>query len=186
MKHFAGHYYHVYNRGVSRKSIFLNAENYRFLVRRAKQYLPLYDLKVIAYCLMPNHYHFLLRPETDHSLSPFIQRLFNSYTQAFNRQQQRKGTLFEGRVKSKLVDKDDYLLHLTRYIHLNPVEAGLVSHPGDWLYSNYLEWIGKRDSELCDPQFIENFFSTPSDYEAFTLADISPEVQKKLAPFSFD
>ena len=87
--HLAGHYYHIYNRGCSRECIFANDGNFVFLLRRAKSFLADYPLNVIAYCLMPNHYHFLLRPEEDGVLSQFIQRLFNSYTQAFNKQQGR-------------------------------------------------------------------------------------------------
>ena len=128
--HLAGHYYHVYNRGCNRERIFADDGNYLFLLRRAKAFLADYALSMMAYCLMPNHYHFLLRLEQDGALSRFVQRLFNSYTQAFNKQQGRGGTLFEGRAKSVLVDTDEYVLHLCRYIHLNPVKAGLVAHPG--------------------------------------------------------
>ena len=135
----AGHYYHVYNRGCNRERIFANDGNYAFLLQRAKVVLKDLPLSVISYCLMPNHYHFLLRPEEDDALPRFIQRLFNSYTQAFNKQQRRSGTLFEGRAKSKFVDNDEYVVHLCRYIHLNPVRAGLVSNPSEWAYSNYLE-----------------------------------------------
>lgn len=92
--HLAYHYYHVYNRGCNREQIFANDNNYLFLLQRAKSFLPDYSLKVVAYCLMPNHYHFLLHPQEDGVLSRFIQRLFNSYTQAFNKQQKRSGTLF--------------------------------------------------------------------------------------------
>ncbi len=127
--HQAGYYYHVYNRGCNRERLFVNDENYLFLLKRAKSYLSEYPLSVIAYCLMPNHYHFLCRPEEDDSLSRYIQRLFNSYTQAFNKQQGRSGTLFEGRYKSILVDTDEYVIHLCRYIHVNPVRAGLVRDP---------------------------------------------------------
>jgi REP element-mobilizing transposase RayT len=137
--HLAGHYYHVYNRECNRERIFVNEGNYEFLVKRTNSFLSDYSLSVIAYCLMPKHYHFLCRPEEDDSLWRFIQRLFNSYTQAFNKQQGRSGTLFEGRAKSILVDTDDYVIHLCRYIHLNPVRAGLVMHPSQWAYSNYLE-----------------------------------------------
>ena len=93
--HLAGHYYHVYNRGCNRQPIFANAGNYLFLLRRAKSFLVSYPLSVIAYCLMPNHYHFLLRQETDQVLSKFVNVLFNAYVQAVNRQQGRKGTLFK-------------------------------------------------------------------------------------------
>ena len=94
--HVADHYYHVYNRGCNRARIFANDGNYVFLLRRAKTYLAEYPLALIAYCLMPNHYHFLLRPEADGVLSRFIQRLFNSYSQAFNKQQNRSGRCSKG------------------------------------------------------------------------------------------
>jgi len=145
--HLAGHYYHVYNRGCNRQHIFANDGNYRFLLRRAKSFLVDYSLSVIAYCLMPNHYHFLLRPNKDGELSRFVQRLFNSYTQAFNKQQ--------GRAKNILVDTDEYIVHLCRYIHLNPVKAGLVAHPGEWPYSNYLEWVERRRGTLVDRAFVQ-------------------------------
>ena len=87
--HLTGHYYHIYNRGFNRERIFANDGNYVFLLRRAKSFLADYPLSVIAYCLMPNHYHFLLHPEADGTLSRSIQRLFNSHTQAFNKQQGR-------------------------------------------------------------------------------------------------
>jgi putative transposase len=174
--HLAGHYYHVYNRGCNRQPIFANAGNYLFLLRRVKSYPADDPLSVIAYCLMPNHYHFLLRPEQDEALSPFIQRLFNSYTRAFNRQQGRSGTLFEGRAQSTLVDTEQYVIQLCRYIHLNPVKAGLVSHPGDWPYSNYLEWVERRDGALVDRQFVRQCFATAADYEAFVMSEIEPSL----------
>lgn len=183
MKHFAGQYYHVYNRGTNRQKIFACDENYLFLLRRIVQYSASSAVTFIAYCLMPNHYHFLLRAESDDSLSPFVQRLFNSYTQAYNRQQRRSGTLFEGRAKSKLVDKDKYILHLARYIHLNPVKKGLVMHPRDWPYSNYREWVGSRSGKLYDPEFVAMFFRTPEEYERFVLSEISADVESQLTKY---
>ncbi len=92
MAHFAGQYYHVYNRGCNREPIFCSEENYKFLLRQAKRFLADAAVAVIAYCLMPNHYHLLLRSENDGAIARYVQRLFNSYTQAFNRQQSRSGT----------------------------------------------------------------------------------------------
>jgi putative transposase len=132
MQHHAGQYYHVYDRGVNRQPIFAHEDNYHFLLRRVKQFLLLYPLRVIAYVLMPNHYHFLVGVDKDEALSPFFQRLFNSYSQAFNRQQSRSGTLFEGRAKSILVNETNYIYALVRYVPINPVVAGLVKDPGDW------------------------------------------------------
>lgn len=94
---------------------------------------------MVAYCLMPNHYHFLVRQLSDRALSQWVQMLFNGYSQAINQQLNRKGTLFQNRAKHILIDKDEYLVHLVRYIHYNPVEAGLVHSPEEWQFSNYLE-----------------------------------------------
>ena len=184
--HLAGHCYHVYNRGCNRENIFANEGNYLFLMRRAKSYLADYPLSVIAYCLMPNHYHFLLRPDEDDGLSPFIQRLFNSYTQAFNKQRRRSGTLFEGRAKSILVDTDEYVLHLCRYIHLNPVRAGLVARPEQWPYSNYLEWLERRGGTLVDHAFVRHYFPVVTDYEAFVMSEVDSSLEEKLRAYYLD
>ena len=181
--HLAGHYYHVYNRGCNRERIFANDGNYEFLLYRIKSFLPHYALTIIAYCLMPNHYHFLLRLAQDDTLSRFIQRLFNSYTQAFNKQQGRKGTLFEGRAKNILVNSDEYILHLCRYIHLNPVKAGLVTDPGAWPYSNYLEWIEQRGGILVDRAFVREYFPTAADHETFVMSEIKPSLEHKLQAY---
>ena len=182
----AGNYYHVFNRGCNRERIFANRDNYVFLLQRVKSFLTDASLSVIAYCLMPNHYHFLLCPSEDDTLSPFIQRLFNSYTQAFNRQQGRSGTLFEGRAKKVLVDTDEYVVHLCRYIHLNPVRAGLVKHPADWPFSNYLEWVGQRSGTLIDRAFVEQYFPTAADYEKFVLSEMEPSLEDKLRAYYLD
>jgi len=184
--HLAGHYYHVYNRGCNRERIFANDGNYVFLLRRTKSFLIDSALSVIAYCLMPNHYHFLLRSNEDGALSHFIQRLFNSYTQAFNRQQGRSGTLFQGRAKSILVETDEYIIHLCRYIHLNPVRAGMVQHPGQWLYSNYLEWIEQRNGTLVDRAFVRQYYPSGVDYEKFVLSEVEPSLEEKLRVYYLD
>ena len=94
---------------------------------------------------MPNHYHFLLRQTGDYSVSEFMQSIFNAYTKAFNKMYKRTGTLFEGPFKAIEVLKEDHLLHLCRYIHRNPLEAGLVKNISDWPYSNYTEWTRKKN-----------------------------------------
>ncbi len=109
MPHVAGQCYHVYNRGCNRENIFASDENYLYLLRQAKKFLTDSSVSIIAYCLMPNHYHFLLRSDSDGAIARFIQRLFNCYTQAFNRQQGRSGTLFERRAKSIWVDDEMYI-----------------------------------------------------------------------------
>jgi putative transposase len=172
------HYYHVYNRAVGGGLLFFKSDNYEFCLRLVKRYYQKYGATIIAYCLMPNHYHFLLRQETDVPLSKFINVLFNAYVQAVNRQQSRKGTLFEGRFKHVWVDREEYLIHLCRYIHLNPVKAKLVSRLEDWPYSNYLEWIGRRAGTLKDETFIRDRFPTPEAYQQFVV-DYQDEVRTR-------
>ena len=171
-----GHYYHIYNRGAGGGLLFFNPGNYEYCLRLVKRCYQKYGATVIAYCLMPNHYHFLLRHETDVPLSKFINVLFNAYVQAVNRQQGRRGTLFAGRFRHVWVDREEYLVHLCRYIHLNPVKAKLVSHPDDWPYSNYLEWIGQRAGTLKDETFIRERFPNPEAYRQF-VADYQNEVR---------
>ena len=164
-----GHYYHIYNRGSNRELIFRESENYKFLLSRVKDYSSRFKIAVIAYCLMPNHYHFLLRQDGLDSISLFIQRTFNSYSKAFNKAYQRTGTLLEGPFKSIHIEKENHLIHLCRYIHRNPLEAGLVTNLDDWLYSNYLEWVGKRAGTLYDEKFVREQFTNPDEYKEFVL-----------------
>lgn len=164
-----GQYYHIYNRGAGKGLLFFNPANYEYCLRLVKQYYQEYGAGVIAYCLMPNHYHFFLRQDGDQPLSRFINVLFNAYVQGLNRQQNRTGTLFEGRFRQVCVDRSEYLAHLCRYIHLNPLKGGLVSRLEDWPYSNYLEWIGQREGSLKDGEFIHNNFSSPESYRLFVI-----------------
>jgi REP element-mobilizing transposase RayT len=164
-----GHFYHIYNRGVGRQPIFREGENYLFLLRRVKQYASSLDVAVIAYCLMPNHYYFLLRQDGPQPAGWLPQRVFNSYTKAFNKRCGRTGTLLEGPYKAIHTDQESYLLHLCRYIHANPVRHGLVSDLAQWPFSNYLEWIGARNGELVDRVFACEHFPVAESYRQFVL-----------------
>jgi len=180
-----GHYYHLYNRGVGGTIIFFNPGNYEYCLQLMERYSQRQGAAVIAYCLMPNHYHFLMRQETDDPLSTFIRVLFNAYVQAVNHQQSRRGPLFEGRFRHVWVDRDDYLIHLCRYIHLNPLRAKLVQSPEQWPYSDYLEWVGESPGTLRDDAFIQDQFPTPSTYRSFVanyLAESPPpaDIEKYL------
>jgi len=180
VKFVQGHYYHIYNRGANRQPIFRTDDNYRFLLRRVKAYATRFDIAVIAYCLMPNHYHFLLRQDGPHSISRFVQAVFNSYTKAFNKMFHRSGTLFAGPFRAVWVDRDEYLLHLCRYIHLNPVRAGLVASPEAWPYSNYLEWVGAREGRLKDEAFIRAWFPSPQAYREFVRDGLEADREHRL------
>jgi putative transposase len=101
---------------------------------------------------MPTHVHFVLKQLSENGISIFIGNLLNSYTRYFNTKHKRKGPLWEGRFKSVLVREQGQLLHLTRYVHLNPVTAGLVDKPEEWAASSYREYIGivSGKNRICD------------------------------------
>jgi putative transposase len=163
----ADHYYHIYNRGVNREKIFFSSENYLYCIRLLKKNLARYSITIVAYCLMPNHFHFLLKPGQDNNVSQFMKSLFTSYVQAVNKQQGRQGPLFQGRFCAVVVDKEEYLVHLVRYIHLNPAMAKLVSTPEAWTYSNYRDVIGQREGTLKDATLVPGRFPTGEAYRQF-------------------
>src|SRR5262245_66268988 len=97
---------------------------------------------------MSNHYHFVLRQNGEAKINNLMQAVFYNYSSSFNQIHNHLGTLFEGPFRAILIDKNNYLLHLCRYIHRNPLEAGIVVKPEQWHYSNYAEFIGKRKGIL--------------------------------------
>ena len=162
-----GMYYHIYNRGVSKSTLFREPTNYLYVMEKLQKYSLENLVSVIAYCLMPNHYHLLLRQDGEQPAGKIPQAIFNSYSKAYNLKYSHSGTLFEGRFRAKPVQTTSHLLHLCRYIHGNPVKDGLVDDPADWRWSNYLEWIGKRKSSLVDYDFIETQFVNGREYKDF-------------------
>jgi putative transposase len=182
-----GEYYHIYNRGVNKRRIFFSTKNYLYCLRLLKKYSGKYHITIIAYCLMPNHYHLVLRQDSDISISKYINVIFSAYVQAVNRRLQRRGPLFESRFKTVHINKDEYILHLCRYIHLNPVKAKLVKKPEHWSFSNFLEWINQRDGLLKDTDFISTYFSSPQEYQKFvTEFQLEADLKKKLEPLLLD
>ena len=179
-------YYHVYNRGAHKTNIFCNDRDYVFLLKLVKEQAEKCDTTVIAYCLMDNHYHFALRQNGDVEISQFMQAIFNVYTKAFNTKYKQSGTLFEGPFKAVHVDRNEYLLHLCRYIHRNPIEASMVVKPGQWHYSNYAEFVGKRRGSLVDNDFVKINFGTAEAYEDFVMNYVpSEKTQKELSHYLF-
>jgi putative transposase len=190
---FQDSYYHIYNRGALRQPIFREERNYTYLLRLMKQVAAECELAIIAYCLLPNHYHWLVRQDGHTLASMLPKRVFGSYSQAYNRAYNGSGTLFQGPYCATQVDSDAYLRHLCRYIHANAVKHGIVKAPEGWPYSNYHEWIGRRDGALVDRQFIHDYFGAPQQYEAFVreylaeraaLADDLPQFDEGLEPIS--
>ena len=160
-----GMYYHIYNRGARGLKIFREPRNYLFAISKFREYSLVNDIKVIAYCLMPTHYHILVRQDGDKPAGNLPQSVFNSYSKAYNKMYSRSGTLFEGRFRAKPVQTSAHLLQLCRYIHGNPVKDGLVRDPADWKYSNYLNWIDEKHTSLVDRDFIESQFDGVEGYK---------------------
>lgn len=167
----AGGYYHLYNRGVNRGRIFFERENYRFFLQGLRRYLGVPDeTVVVAYCLMPTHFHLVVRPETD-LLSRQMQRFGISYSKAINRRFERVGPLFQGNFGAKAIDRDEYLVHLSRYVHRNPVAAGLVSDPAEWEFSSYRDYVGLRRGRLPSAGMVMAHFAGPAAYRAYVCED---------------
>jgi REP element-mobilizing transposase RayT len=144
-----GEFYHFYNRGVNRGAIFFEEDNYLLFLYNLERYLaPVMD--VVAFCLMPTHYHILggvrgdisSSAEVTGKVSKAMMRLSVSYTKAVNHRYDRVGPLFQGAFQAKHIDSNAYLWQLSGYIHLNPVEAGLVKSPEDWEYSSCRAYLG--------------------------------------------
>ena len=165
--YFDGLFYHVYNRGAHRLPLFHSSSDYQYCLALVSKYRSRYQVSVLAYCLMPNHYHFLLRQNPDGSISRFIQTIFNTYTQHFNRRTRHSGTLFQGKAKRKLVSNEDRLAALARYIHLNPYRARLAAYPHPWPSSDFEEWCGKKPFTISLPELRDRFFACGDDYRTF-------------------
>lgn len=109
-------------------------------------------VKILTYCIMPTHIHLILQQMKKNGISRYVNLVLKSYSKYFNEKLKRKGPLWEGRFKSVLVESDEQFLHLTRYIHLNPVTAFLVDDPKDWEFSSYREYVGLIDEakKVCN------------------------------------
>lgn len=190
-----GSYYHVFSRSIAKYVIFNNVEDYsRFLelldlcrfrnfeykyskfivLGKEHQAAIVNELKdnndllveIIAYCIMPTHIHLLLKQVLDKGIELYISRILNSYSKYFNSKYNRKGPLWEGRFKNVLVDNDNQLLHLSRYIHLNPSSADIIQNPFDWRYSSLNEYMDKRtQDQICN--FKEIIQLSAKQYDKF-------------------
>lgn len=138
---YPGAFFHVLARGNNKQKIFKDEEDYKVYILRLKKYYERHKFILYAYVLMPNHVHLLIETGLT-PLSKIMQGLQQSYTYYFHRKYKTVGHLFQGRYKAILCQRDTYLLELVRYIHLNPVRAGLATNPEDYLWSSHLVYIG--------------------------------------------
>ncbi|GEM_PF-9946 len=180
---YPGAWYHVMNRGTNKQNIFLDNFDYKNFLSLLSDCRQLWNLEIHAYALMPNHYHLLLKtPQGD--LSRPMRHLNGVYTQRFNRRHKRDGPLMRGRYKSILVDAEDYLLQVSRYIHLNPVKARIAQKPEDFPWSSYRYYLNEegRPSALVRRELLETLGSNENmaiqELEVFTRAGIDKEISK--------
>ena len=145
---YPGAVYHVTSRGNERKPVFRDGQDRESFLHTLDHVINRYHWLCHAYCLMNNHYHFLVETP-DGNLSKGMRQLNGVYTQAFNRRHRRAGHLFQGRYKGILVQKDSHLLEVLRYVVLNPVRAGTVERPEQWKWSSYLATVGKAKRHPC-------------------------------------
>jgi len=142
-------HYHIYNRAIAGHLLFRDDHNYEYFLSRIHKYL-LESSILRAYCLMPNHYHLIVEV-TDDEFPGAMHKLALSYVVSFNRVYDHRGHLFQGTYQRKLITDLSYLLHLSRYVHLNPVKAKLAGKAELWDYSSYQEYIGMKSINFLDP-----------------------------------
>lgn len=212
-----GQYYHVYNRGVEKRPVFTNKSEslraigsinfYRFgnLSMRYSKYLSLekqkryefleslnkipQQVKILAFCLMENHFHFLLKQLEEGGIVKFMAKFQNSYTKFFNTKHRRVGPLFQGVFKGVHIEDDEQLIHVSRYIHLNPVMSFYIKAEEltNYRWSSYQNYLGITETQMVDPSEIMSFFKDQREYIEFVLDQIDYAKQfKKIEHLTID
>jgi len=200
--------YHIYTRSISNFIIFRSDKNYKRIIEsmyyylsgkpanKFSKYIQLIDsskekaireiesskkiVQLISYCIMPTHIHLILKQLVPGGISKYMNLLLKSYGKYFNIKYRRHGPLYEGRFKNVRVETHEQLLHLTRYVHLNPVSISLVKNPQHWDYSSYKEYIGLIPSEEQICKFSEYIDIKQDEYKQFVCEriDYQKELQK--------
>lgn len=203
-------YYHVLNRGVASQPVFNNKRDYirafetlfyyqnKELPLKYSKFLSLskderarileklaqgknFLVEIIAYCFMPNHLHLLLKQVVENGISKFMSNFTNSYTRYFNTKNKRNGPIFQGKFKAIRIETDEQLLHLSRYIHLNPYSSFLIKNLNDltnYPFSSLSEFLGETDIKLCSKQIILGRFKNKNLYQKFVFDQA--DYQRKL------
>lgn len=165
-------FYHIMSRGNDRMKVFTRYGDYLKFIEFMMTAKERYAFFLYAYCLMPNHFHLLLETQLP-NISKIMHYINGSYTTYYNIRHQRYGHLFQGRYRSIVVEKDSYFLELSRYIHLNPVRAGIVKDPEDYTWSSYRGYLGKKDAYIDQDQ-VQNYLGMDwRQYRDFVFAGIN-------------
>lgn len=191
--------YHIYNRGVEKRKIFLDEQDYKVFLTCLKQYLsnPEFEpkrqilqgqtlqyhpsknyftqIELLAFCLMPNHVHLLIKQTDKNSIQKFTQSLFTRYSIYFNRKYKRSGPLFQGRYKATNVINKDYLLDVSRYIHKNPLKytRNLID-----CYSSYSTYLGLNNTIWINTKIILDYFNKSSFIKSKNIKSYKKFIEK--------
>lgn len=188
-------YYHIYARGASRKTIFLEDDDFDYFLGLFHRYLShdevtdkngvpydkLHeDVELLAYCLMGNHFHLLVYQREEGAMQRLMRGVMTSYSRYFNKKYDQSGSLFESRYKASRISSDEYLMHISRYIHLNP---------NDWKnypYSSIKYFVYGREPDWLNKDKVLELFSSPESYIEFVsdykdIRDVYEEIKHELA-----
>lgn len=195
---FPSQYYHIYNRGNNRENLFYKEENYHFFLKKYDYYLSDY-LETYAYCLLPNHFHLLVKvkplemfkfsnflklgkPLEDPSeiVSEAFRRFFMSYSKAINKQSARTGSLFQKNFKRKLIEQDAYLLTCAKYIHQNPQKHGICDDFKTYQYSSYGRILIEKPTKLMKKEVINWFGNNDSYKQLHDTFNIDNNIAEKI------
>ena len=179
-------YYHIYNRGNDKKEIFHSPQDYVYFIRRMGFYKQKYNIEIICYCLMPNHFHLFVRLNRKSEFIKFIKQLQMVYAQYLQEKYNFIGHIFQGRYKAKIVEGFEYSLYLSAYIHNNPKIAGLVNDLKDWPWSSYPDYLGVRSGKIPSKDIILNEFITPKDYFNWVKRLGDDRIESKLQSLAID
>ncbi|RJQ26173.1 hypothetical protein C4577_04060 [Candidatus Parcubacteria bacterium] len=182
-------YYHIYNRGVEKRVIFQDDADYKMFLyymfiylappsviqsryEKLKSALKLGNfyskVDLLCYTLMPNHFHFLVHQNSEKHITELMRRITNAYTTYFNKRYDRVGPLFQGVYKASLIDRDEYLLYLTRYIHRNSLDViDYKNKIENYPWSSYRAYLGFEKSSYINTSFVLNFFSQKNEFLSY-------------------
>jgi REP element-mobilizing transposase RayT len=194
-----GEYYHVFNRGIDKREIFVTSEDYfKFLMYMKAVLCPtpeflktkppskrfnleklIGSVEMIAYCLNLNHFHFILRQLKEAGISNFMHFLGTSYTMFFNAKYERSGSLFQGPFKAIHIDSNEYLLWVSAYINGNAQIHGLIKNAAEYQWCSYPDYLGLRNGTFCSKNIILGQFKDSNEYKEFVEENILAMKERK-------
>lgn len=197
-----GEYYHVANYGVDKRIIFTDDEDFRTFLYYLKVYLlpketiakmpnlpkrmlsknRNVDVQMLAYSLMPDHFHLMLQEKEPGGISLLMKQLSNAYTKYFNERHKRSGSLFEGPFKAAFVKNED-IVQVVRYIHLNPFLGGLVDDPDKYRWSDFPTYTNSKEINISNSSIVLSRFNTPADYKHFVHNYMDYAEKVKTLPY---